>query len=133
MRVFRVVLAARVRGVIGEVLLSLGVAALTLPAVVDNKDAGPLLWIIGFGIAAALLFRRRWPVGVLVFCSVAGLVEMIAFRPTIEPQPYNLGVLVAVYAVVKYADRLRPGLKSPISCSWPRPQSGRTSAGFSRS
>jgi signal transduction histidine kinase len=110
MRVFRAVLAPRVRGVIADVLLSLVVAALTVPAVVDNQDAGPLLWIIGFAIAAALLFRRRWPVGVLVFCGVAGLVEMIAFRPAIEPQPYNAGVLVAVYTVVKYADRLRPGL-----------------------
>ncbi len=114
MRVLRAVFAPHVRAVVADVLLALGVAALTLPAVFDNKHAGPPLWIIGFAIAIALLVRRRWPVGVLVFGGTAAVIEIIVFRPDVEPQPYNLGVLVAVYTVVKYADRLRPGLIAAV-------------------
>jgi len=59
--------------------------------------------VLGFGMAAAVLFRRRWPVPVFAVVCALGAAQ-IAVDGRVEA--YDVAVLLALYSVVKYADRM---------------------------
>ncbi|SIR70762.1 sensor histidine kinase [Micromonospora avicenniae] len=67
--------------------------------------------LVGVGMAVALLFRRAHPVTVAGVVGALGLVQLIGAW---GPLPYDIAVLVALYSVVKYADRLRDGVLAGI-------------------
>ncbi|MFD6752598.1 sensor histidine kinase [Micromonospora gifhornensis] len=62
---------------------------------------------IGAAMGAALLARRARPVAVTAVVAVLAFVQVALGW---APLPYDLAVLIALYSVVKYADRLRPGV-----------------------
>ncbi|BCJ38127.1 two-component sensor histidine kinase [Actinocatenispora thailandica] len=59
--------------------------------------------LIGLGMAVTLLPRRRWSVPVFAVTCVFGLLQLIVAG---RLQAYDLAVLLAMYSVVKYADRM---------------------------
>ncbi|GIL30363.1 hypothetical protein NUM_56170 [Actinocatenispora comari] len=59
--------------------------------------------LIGLGMAVTLLPRRRWPVQVFAVTCVLGLLQLILAE---RLQAYDIAVLLAMYTVVKYADRM---------------------------
>ncbi|MEU4681238.1 histidine kinase [Micromonospora sp. NPDC023737] len=67
--------------------------------------------LVGVGMAVPLLFRRAFPVTVAGVVGALGLVQLIGEW---GPLPYDIAVLVALYSVVKYADRLRDGVLAGI-------------------
>ncbi|GAA0903791.1 sensor histidine kinase [Virgisporangium aurantiacum] len=66
---------------------------------------GPGIVIHGWLMAVALVWRRRWPVA--VFGVVAGLAagQLLLPGDMYTLVPHDIAVLVAMYSVVKYADR----------------------------
>lgn len=67
------------------------------------------LWlhVIGMAMAAAVLFRRRYPMAVMVAVSALALLQVLLTVPVVNPTAYNVAVLIAMYAVVKYGRRRR--------------------------
>ncbi|WBB51415.1 histidine kinase [Verrucosispora sp. WMMA2044] len=62
---------------------------------------------IGVAMALALLFRRVRPVSVTVVVAVLAFVQVaLGWAPML----YDVAVLIALYGVVKYAERLRDGV-----------------------
>ena len=59
--------------------------------------------LIGFAMAVALLPRRRWPVPVFTVVCVVGVVQLVVVHTA---QAYDVAVVLALYTVVKYADRM---------------------------
>ncbi|BCJ56680.1 sensor histidine kinase [Micromonospora endophytica] len=66
---------------------------------------------IGVAMAVALLFRRGRPVPVTVVVALLAFVQVVLGW---APMPYDVAVLIALYSVVKYADRLRDGVIAGI-------------------
>lgn len=101
------VLAARVsrlRSAAFDALVSLGVLILGA----SNTHAHSLQ--ITATMAAALLVRRRWPLATMCIVAAAALVQ-VAFPVQVmrDPLPYDIAVPIAMYSVVKYAERIRDG------------------------
>ncbi|GAB3146632.1 sensor histidine kinase [Micromonospora sonneratiae] len=63
--------------------------------------------LIGFGMALALLFRRRHPSATAAVVAALALLQVYFDW---HPLPYDVAVLIAMYSVVKYAERLRDGI-----------------------
>ncbi|MBB5965879.1 histidine kinase [Planomonospora venezuelensis] len=61
----------------------------------------PFWWCVALAVAlvAPLSWRRRWPLA--VFAVVSG-VSFVQWLSGVEPLPFNLSVLVALYAVASY-------------------------------
>jgi signal transduction histidine kinase len=57
--------------------------------------------LFGGSMALAVLFRRRYPTLVMAVVSSLAFVQVVADQQI--PAPYDVGVLFALYAVVKYA------------------------------
>ncbi|WFE97987.1 sensor histidine kinase [Micromonospora sp. WMMD987] len=99
------------RGVAFDVGVSaLVVLSILVTAAQPATSAVPGGWavaLVGLAMAVALLFRRGHPS--LVATVVAGLA-LIQVLAGWGPLPYDLAVLIALYSVVKYADRLRDGV-----------------------
>ncbi|MFF0656308.1 sensor histidine kinase [Micromonospora tulbaghiae] len=66
---------------------------------------------VGVAMAAALFFRRTHPSAVGALVAALALVQVIAGW---GPLSYDISVLIALYSVVKYADRLRDGIAAGI-------------------
>jgi signal transduction histidine kinase len=88
--------ARRIRDVLGIRLIDVGIAALVAVAVELNVAVGggpgaaPLdavAYLFGAILVVPILFRRRWPFGVLIACSVLMLIYYIVHRRDISPAP----------------------------------------------
>ncbi|HEY3503252.1 MAG TPA: histidine kinase [Actinocatenispora sp.] len=63
----------------------------------------PVAAVIGFAMVVPLAVRRRFPVPVFAVVCVIGLVQVLVVH---RVWPYDAAVLLAMYTVVKYADRM---------------------------
>jgi signal transduction histidine kinase len=77
---------------------------------------GPGIVVHGWLMAVALVWRRRWPVA--VFGVVAGLaaVQLVLPGDRYTLVPHDIAVLVAMYSVVKYADRPVHAVGAGVVC-----------------
>ncbi|MET7467858.1 histidine kinase dimerization/phosphoacceptor domain-containing protein [Micromonospora sp. NPDC005222] len=66
---------------------------------------------VGLAMAAVLFFRRAHPSAVGALVAALALVQVIAGW---GPLSYDISVLIALYSVVKYADRLRDGIVAGV-------------------
>ncbi|MEV6814691.1 histidine kinase [Micromonospora sp. NPDC051296] len=106
MTVNRMVLGRPLRSVAFDVLVA-GAVALFGVAAVAAQPGGWWSTAIGLGMAVALLFRRVRPVAVTAVVAVLALTQVALGW---GPMPYDVAVLITLYSVVKYADRLRDGV-----------------------
>ncbi|HEY2674752.1 MAG TPA: sensor histidine kinase [Rugosimonospora sp.] len=70
--------------------------------------------LIGLGMAAALLFRRRYPLPVMAAVSLSGLLQVLLYSHRHDPQLYDVAVLIAMYSTVKYGRRLWHGFLAAV-------------------
>ncbi|MFU8851220.1 sensor histidine kinase [Micromonospora sp. SL1-18] len=106
MTVDRIIFGRPLRSVAFDVAVS-GLVALFAVAGVVAQPGGWKATLVGIGMAVALLFRRTHP------SAVAAVVGALALSQVIVgwgPLGHDVAVLVALYSVVKYADRLRDGV-----------------------
>ncbi|WP_433124040.1 sensor histidine kinase [Micromonospora sp. CA-240977] len=103
MTVRRTMFGRPLRGVAFDVAVSAVVALIGL-AGAANLAGGWAAALVAAGMAVALLFRRAHPGAVTVVIAALGLVQVIAQW---GPLPFDVAVLVALYSVVKYGERLR--------------------------
>lgn len=106
MTVNRTIFGRPLRSVAFDVLVSAMVVLLGLAGMV-NQPGGWKATLVGVAMAVALLFRRAHPSAVAAAVAVLALVQVAA---TWGPLAFDVAVLVALYSVVKYADRLRDGV-----------------------
>ena len=93
-----------------SVAFDVAVAGLVMLVATAGAAAQPGGWwssAIGAAMGAALLARRARPVAVTAVVAVLAFVQVALGWP---PMPYDVAVLIALYSVVKYADRLRAGV-----------------------
>jgi signal transduction histidine kinase len=88
------------------------IAFLTLPIGAPGLRPSAL---IGLAMAATMPWRRRYPLAVMAAVSALGLLQVLMFPPAGDPRPYDVAVLVAMYAVVKYGRRRWHGLLAAVS------------------
>ncbi|MGB2567310.1 sensor histidine kinase [Micromonospora citrea] len=110
MTVNRSVLGRPLRSVAFDVLVS-GVVVLFAVAGVVAQPGGAKATLVGCAMAVALLFRRTHPSAVAATVAVLALVQVVAGW---GPLAFDIGVLIALYSVVKYADRLRDGVLAGV-------------------
>ncbi|MFF0153010.1 sensor histidine kinase [Micromonospora sp. NPDC005203] len=103
MTVRRTMFGRPLRGVAFDVAVSVVVAFIGL-AGAANLAGGWAAALVCLGMAVALLFRRAHPGAVTVVIAALGLVQVIAQW---GPLPFDVAVLIALYSVVKYGERLR--------------------------
>ena len=86
----------RVRGALGIRLIDVGAATLVALVVELNVTFGggagahplnALAYVLGAILAVPILLRRKWPLQVLIACSVLLLIYYIWFRRNISPAP----------------------------------------------
>jgi signal transduction histidine kinase len=71
--------------------------------------------LIGLGMGAVLLARRRYPLTVMGAVSALALCQVLFYPPRYgDPQPYDIAVLIAMYSVVKYARPFWHGLLAAV-------------------
>ncbi|MFI7079122.1 sensor histidine kinase [Micromonospora sp. NPDC049903] len=104
------VLGRPLRGVAFDVAVS-GLVALLALASTAGSAAGWPGTVLGLGMAVALLWRRGRPVGVTVVVAALAYVQVALDW---APLPYDVAVLIALYSMVKYADRLRDGVLAGV-------------------
>ncbi|MFG1919838.1 sensor histidine kinase [Micromonospora sp. NPDC048898] len=103
MTVRRTMVGRPLRSVAFDVAVSAAVALIGL-AGAANLAGGWAAALVCVGMAVALLFRRARPGAVTVVIAALGLVQVIARW---GPLPFDVAVLIALYSVVKYGERLR--------------------------
>jgi signal transduction histidine kinase len=81
------------------------VALLSMVPIIGTFRLG-VLTLIGFGMAGALLVRRRHPLWVMAAVSALALAQVLFFPPADDPRGYDVAVLIAMYSVVKYSGPL---------------------------
>ncbi|MGW3604100.1 sensor histidine kinase [Micromonospora sp. NPDC005161] len=106
MTVRRTMFGRPLRGVAFDVAVS-GLVVLFGLAGAANQPGGWAATLVGVGMAVALLFRRSHPGAVTVAVAVLALVQVIAQW---GPLAFDVAVLIALYSVVKYGERLRDGV-----------------------
>jgi signal transduction histidine kinase len=97
----------RVKARLFDIGVALGLAYLAL----GDRAAGVITTGIGLAIAVVLLGRRRYPVATTALVYTLAPLHLLAGGTV---RGYDLGVLVAMYSTVKYADRLRWGILAGI-------------------
>ncbi|SDZ28849.1 Signal transduction histidine kinase [Micromonospora pattaloongensis] len=102
----RTVFGRPLRSVLFDVAVSAWVVLFAVAGVI-SAPGGWKSTLIGVAMAVALLFRRAHPSAVGAVVAALALVQVILDW---EPLAFDVAVLVAMYSVVKYADRLRDGL-----------------------
>ncbi|QGN49064.1 sensor histidine kinase [Micromonospora sp. WMMD558] len=113
MTVDRTILGRPLRGVAFDVFVSGAVVLVGLTGVV-NQPGGWWATLVGVGMAVALLFRRAHPSAVAAVVAALALVQVIAGW---GPLAFDIAVLIALYSVVKYADRLRDGVLAGVAAA----------------
>ncbi|MFE9693566.1 sensor histidine kinase [Micromonospora sp. NPDC005806] len=106
MTVDRMIFGRPLRSVAFDVAVS-GLVALLAVAGVVAQPGGWKATTVGVAMALALLFRRTHPSAVAAAVAALALTQVLAHW---GPLAYDVGVLIALYSVVKYADRLRDGV-----------------------
>ncbi|WFE99414.1 sensor histidine kinase [Micromonospora sp. WMMD964] len=94
------------RGVAFDVAVAALVVLVSLASAV-NQPGQWAATAVGVGMAVALLFRRTHPRAVTVVVAALALVQVIAEW---GPLVYDVAVLIALYSMVKYGERLRDGV-----------------------
>ena len=106
----RTIFGRPLRSVAFDVAVSGAVALFALAGVV-TQPGGWKATLVGVAMAVALLFRRVHPSAVAAVVAVLALIQVIVGW---GPLGYDIAVLIALYSVVKYADRLRDGVLAGI-------------------
>ncbi|MGR6319335.1 histidine kinase [Micromonospora soli] len=106
MTVDRVIFGRPLRSVAFDVAVA-GLVALFAVAGVVAQPGGWPASAVGVAMGAALLFRRTHPSTVAVVVGALALTQVLAHW---GPLGYDVAVLIALYSVIKYADRLRDGV-----------------------
>ncbi|WP_091202147.1 sensor histidine kinase [Micromonospora narathiwatensis] len=106
MTVDRIIFGRPLRSVAFDVAVS-GLVALFAVAGAVAQPGGWQATLVGIGMVVALLFRRTHPSAVAAGVAALALVQVVAGW---GPLGYDIAVLIALYSVVKYADRLRDGV-----------------------
>lgn len=106
MTVDRVIFGRPLRSIAFDVAVS-GLVALFAVASITAEPGGWKATLVGVVMALVLLFRRTHPSAVTAAVAALALVQVAVGW---GPLPYDIGVLIALYSVVKYADRLRYGI-----------------------
>ncbi|SCG16097.1 Signal transduction histidine kinase [Micromonospora echinofusca] len=101
------------RGVAFDVLVAAVVVLLGL-AGLANQPGGWKATLVSAAMAVALLFRRAHPSAVAVAVAALALVQVVAGW---GPLAFDVAVLIALYSVVKYADRLRDGILAGVGAA----------------
>jgi signal transduction histidine kinase len=91
----------RRRSALFDALVATGVAGLTGLGIFMRETPSNRM-ILGYAMAVAILFRRRWPLSTMAAIGTFALLQVIAFPPANDPLPFDLAVLVAMYSTVKY-------------------------------
>ncbi|MEU7803596.1 sensor histidine kinase [Micromonospora arborensis] len=113
MTVTRTMLGRPLRGVAFDVAVSAAVALIGLAGAV-NLAGGWAAVLVCAGMAVALLFRRAHPGAVTVAVAALGLVQVIAQW---GPLPFDVAVLIALYSVVKYGEKLRDAVLAGVAAA----------------
>ncbi|MFG2008618.1 sensor histidine kinase [Micromonospora sp. NPDC048868] len=113
MTVNRAILGHPLRGVAFDAFVSATVALLGL-AGMANQPGGGRATLVGTAMAVALLFRRAHPSAVAAVVAALAMVQVVAGW---GPLPFDIAVLIALYSVIKYADRLRDGVLAGIGAA----------------
>ncbi|MEU2610020.1 histidine kinase [Micromonospora sp. NPDC007271] len=106
MTVDRIIFGRPLRSVAFDVAVS-GLVALFAVAGGVAQPGGWKATLVGVGMALVLLFRRTHPSAVAAVVGALALVQVVLGW---GPLGYDIAVLIALYSVVKYADRLRDGV-----------------------
>lgn len=101
------------RGVAFDVAVSVVVALIGLAGAANLAGAWAAALVCA-GMAVALLFRRAHPGAVTVVIAALGLVQVIAEW---GPLPFDVAVLIALYSVVKYGERLRAAVLAGVAAA----------------
>ena len=99
------------RAALFDVLVAAGVAGLTGLGIFMRETPSNRM-ILGYAMAIAILFRRRWPLSTMAAVATFALLQVIAFPPVNDPLPFDLAVLVAMYSAVKYGRTMVDGYLS---------------------
>ncbi|MCX4472118.1 histidine kinase [Micromonospora sp. NBC_01655] len=110
MTVKRTLFGRPLRSVAFDVAVSGFVVLFGLAGAVNQRGGW---WATGVGAAMAvvLLFRRTHPSAVTAVVAVLALVQVVAGW---GPLAFDVAVLIALYSVVKYAEKLRDGIVAGI-------------------
>ena len=111
-RAMRGRLDRRWRSALFDLMVAGFIAFLAMLPIERHLPSGPGL--IGLGMAAALLVRRRRPLAVMAAVSALALLQVLLFPASADPRPFDVGVLVAMYSVVKYGRHLWHGLLAAV-------------------
>jgi signal transduction histidine kinase len=98
-----------VRSLLFDLLVGAGVAGLASLGFV-SPDAPAGMIALGYVMAVAVVFRRRWPLVTMGIVAGVALLQVLLFPPRFDPAPYDVALLVAMYSAVKYGRRLRDGI-----------------------
>ncbi|MFI1194719.1 sensor histidine kinase [Micromonospora sp. NPDC020750] len=110
MTVKRILFGRPLRSVAFDVAVSGFVVLFGLAGAV-NQPGGWWATGVGAAMAVTLLFRRTHPSAVTAAIAVLALVQVVAGW---GPLAFDIAVLIALYSVVKYAERLRDGIVAGI-------------------
>ncbi|MFE9955437.1 sensor histidine kinase [Micromonospora sp. NPDC005299] len=110
MTVERIVFGRPLRSVAFDVAVS-GLVAFSAVLGIFAEHGGVAETAVGLVMALVLLFRRIHPSAVAAGVAVLALLQVVVGW---GPLAYDIGVLIALYSVVKYADRLRDGVLAGI-------------------
>ncbi|KKJ94218.1 sensor histidine kinase [Micromonospora sp. HK10] len=106
MTVERMIFGRPLRSVAFDVAVA-GLVALFAVAGVVAQPGGWPATSVGLLMGLTLLFRRTHPSAVAALVAALALTQVLAGW---GPLGYDIAVLIALYSVVKYADRLRDGV-----------------------
>ncbi|OKI81591.1 sensor histidine kinase [Micromonospora sp. CB01531] len=110
MTVDRIIFGRPLRSVAFDAAVS-GLVALFAVAGGVAQPGGWKATGVGIVMALVLLFRRTHPTAVAAVVAALALTQVIVGW---GPLGYDVGVLIALYSVVKYADRLRDGVLAGV-------------------
>ncbi|MGW9194355.1 sensor histidine kinase [Micromonospora chersina] len=110
MTVERIVFGRPLRSVAFDAAVS-GLVALVAVLGIAAQPGGVAGAAVGVVMALVLLFRRIHPSAVAAGVAVLALLQVVVGW---GPLAYDVGVLIALYSVVKYADRLRDGIVAGV-------------------
>jgi hypothetical protein len=94
-------------------LMVAGIVALLVVLPIGGFRIGGL-GLVGLGMTAALLWRRRYPLAVMAVVSALGLLQVLLFPPTNDPRPFDVAILIAMYSAVKYGRHRWHGLLAAV-------------------
>nr|WP_174535223.1 histidine kinase [Micromonospora chalcea] len=108
--VARLILGRPLRGIAFDTAVCGLVVFFAVSAYLAGQIGVPA-FAVGLAAAVAVFFRRTHPTAVAVAVAALALIQVIAGW---GPLAYDIAVLIALYSVVKYADRLRDGIVAGI-------------------